>query len=30
LLSRARTNLRAALRDYIYMDGEPVPEAPEE
>jgi RNA polymerase sigma-70 factor (ECF subfamily) len=30
LLSRARTNLRAALKDYIYMDGEPVPEATEE
>jgi RNA polymerase sigma-70 factor (ECF subfamily) len=30
LLSRARTNLRAALQDYIYMDGEPVPRAPEE
>ena len=28
LLSRARTNLRAALQDYIYMDGEPVPAAP--
>jgi RNA polymerase sigma-70 factor (ECF subfamily) len=25
LLSRARCNLRAALKDYIYMDGEPVP-----
>jgi RNA polymerase sigma-70 factor (ECF subfamily) len=23
LLSRARTNLRVALKDYIYMDGEP-------
>jgi RNA polymerase sigma-70 factor (ECF subfamily) len=30
LLSRARTNLRAALKDYIYMDGEPVPEGTEE
>jgi RNA polymerase sigma-70 factor (ECF subfamily) len=30
LLSRARTNLRAALKDYIYMDGEPVPDATEE
>jgi RNA polymerase sigma-70 factor (ECF subfamily) len=30
LLSRARTNLRAALKDYIYMDGEPIPEAAEE
>jgi RNA polymerase sigma-70 factor, ECF subfamily len=28
LLCRARTNLRAALRDYIYMDGQPVPDAP--
>jgi RNA polymerase sigma-70 factor (ECF subfamily) len=27
LLSRARTNLRTALIGYIYMDGEPVPEA---
>ncbi len=26
LLSRARTNLRAALADYIYMDGAPPPE----
>jgi RNA polymerase sigma-70 factor (ECF subfamily) len=24
LLSRARTNLRVALQDYIYMDGEPA------
>jgi RNA polymerase sigma-70 factor (ECF subfamily) len=30
LLSRARVNLRAALQEYIYMDGGPVPEAPEE
>jgi RNA polymerase sigma-70 factor (ECF subfamily) len=30
LLSRARMNLRAALQGYIYMDGEPVPEAPPE
>ena len=30
LLSRARENLRQALRDYIFMDGEPVPAAPEE
>jgi RNA polymerase sigma-70 factor (ECF subfamily) len=30
LLSRARMNLRAALADYIYMDDQPVPEAPEE
>lgn len=27
LLSRARTNLRAALSGYIFMDGEPVPDA---
>jgi RNA polymerase sigma-70 factor, ECF subfamily len=27
LLSRARANLRAALSGYIYMDGEPLPEA---
>lgn len=26
LLSRARMNLRAALQDYVYMDGEPIPE----
>jgi hypothetical protein len=30
LLSRARENLRLALRDYIYMDGQAVPAAPEE
>jgi RNA polymerase sigma-70 factor (ECF subfamily) len=30
LLSRARENLRAALMGYICMDGEPVPEAPQE
>ncbi len=30
LLCRARVNLRAALQSYIYMDGEPVPEEPEE
>jgi RNA polymerase sigma-70 factor, ECF subfamily len=30
LLCRARTNLRAALQDYIYMDGEPVPRPPDE
>jgi RNA polymerase sigma-70 factor (ECF subfamily) len=30
LLCRARTNLRTALQDYIYMDGEPVPGPPEE
>jgi RNA polymerase sigma-70 factor (ECF subfamily) len=29
LLSRARENLRVALSGYIYMDGEPVPEAKE-
>jgi RNA polymerase sigma-70 factor (ECF subfamily) len=28
LLSRARTNLRAALTGYIYMDGGPMPEDP--
>jgi RNA polymerase sigma-70 factor (ECF subfamily) len=30
LLSRARMNLRAALSGYIYMDGEPIPEAEDE
>jgi RNA polymerase sigma-70 factor (ECF subfamily) len=30
LLNRARTNLRAALAGYVYMDGEPVPVAPDE
>jgi RNA polymerase sigma-70 factor (ECF subfamily) len=30
LLCRARTNLRAALADYIYMDGRPIPPPPEE
>lgn len=25
LLSRARENLREALKDYIYMDGQPIP-----
>src|SRR5262249_37390311 len=25
LLSRARENLRIALKDYIYMDGQPIP-----
>jgi RNA polymerase sigma-70 factor (ECF subfamily) len=30
LLSRARENLRIALRDYIFMDGQAVPTAPEE
>jgi RNA polymerase sigma-70 factor (ECF subfamily) len=29
LLCRARTNLRAALEDYIYMDGKPAPPPPE-
>jgi RNA polymerase sigma-70 factor (ECF subfamily) len=29
LLSRARSNLRSALKDYIYMDGEPIPNAPD-
>ena len=30
LLCRARSNLRTALQSYIYMDGEPIPQAPEE
>jgi RNA polymerase sigma-70 factor (ECF subfamily) len=30
LLCRARTNLRVALKDYIYMDGQPIPPAPQE
>jgi len=30
LLCRARTNLRAALADYVYMDGAPLPPAPKE
>src|SRR5437667_6352121 len=30
LLSRARSNLREALKDYIYMDGQPLPAEPEE
>ncbi len=30
LLCRARTNLRAALQGYIYMDGTPVPPPPAE
>jgi RNA polymerase sigma-70 factor (ECF subfamily) len=30
LLSRARSNLRSALAPYIYMDGEPAPEGPDE
>jgi RNA polymerase sigma-70 factor (ECF subfamily) len=25
LLCRARNNLRLALQDYIFMDGEPIP-----
>lgn len=29
LLCRARTNLRAALKDYVYMDGQPVPDVEE-
>ena len=29
LLNRARNNLRVALQEYIYMDGEPVPPAGE-
>jgi len=29
LLCRARVNLRAALQDYIYMDGQPVPFCPD-
>jgi RNA polymerase sigma-70 factor (ECF subfamily) len=28
LLSRARENLRVVLSGYVYMDGEPLPEAP--
>jgi RNA polymerase sigma-70 factor, ECF subfamily len=28
LLCRARMNLRDALKDYIYMDGGPIPKAP--
>ena len=28
LLNRARTNLRAALQGYIYMDGQPGPAPP--
>jgi RNA polymerase sigma-70 factor (ECF subfamily) len=30
LLSRARENLREALREYVYMDGEAVPAEPDE
>jgi len=30
LLSRARENLRQALKEYVYMDGEPVPVEPDE
>jgi RNA polymerase sigma-70 factor (ECF subfamily) len=30
LLSRAHLNLRAALADSMFMDGQPVPEATEE
>jgi RNA polymerase sigma-70 factor, ECF subfamily len=30
LLSRARMNLRAALTDYVYMEGQRIPETPEE
>ena len=30
LLSRARENLRLALRDYIYMDSQTIPAAPNE
>jgi RNA polymerase sigma-70 factor (ECF subfamily) len=30
LLCRARTNLRTALQDYIYMDGEPIPAPPKD
>jgi RNA polymerase sigma-70 factor (ECF subfamily) len=30
LLSRARSNLREVLAPYIYMDGQPPPQAPEE
>ncbi|MCC6417263.1 MAG: sigma-70 family RNA polymerase sigma factor [Gemmataceae bacterium] len=29
LLSRARENLRDALRQYVFMDGEPLPAGPE-
>jgi RNA polymerase sigma-70 factor (ECF subfamily) len=30
LLCRARMNLREALKDYVFMDGQPIPEAPED
>jgi RNA polymerase sigma-70 factor (ECF subfamily) len=30
LLCRARTNLRLALKDYVYMDGQPVPDVEED
>jgi RNA polymerase sigma-70 factor, ECF subfamily len=30
LLSRARTNLRAALTGYVHMDGQPIPDEAEE
>jgi len=30
LLCRARMNLHDALKDYMFMDGEPVPEGPDE
>jgi RNA polymerase sigma-70 factor (ECF subfamily) len=30
LLSRARTNLRQELQAYIYMDGQPIPQAPDD
>jgi RNA polymerase sigma-70 factor (ECF subfamily) len=29
LLCRARMNLREALKDYVFMDGQPIPEPPE-
>jgi RNA polymerase sigma-70 factor (ECF subfamily) len=30
LLCRARMNLRAALKNYIFMDGQPVPDMPDD
>jgi RNA polymerase sigma-70 factor (ECF subfamily) len=30
LLSRARMNLRAALSGYVFMDGEPIPDEPQD
>jgi RNA polymerase sigma-70 factor (ECF subfamily) len=30
LLSRARTNLRQELQAYIYMDGQPIPQPPDD